>query len=36
MEKIIYKNGIIDLAQPRLGSKVIYKTDDIKSIYTCI
>ena len=28
MEKIIYKNGIIDLAQPRLGSKVIYKTDD--------
>ena len=27
-EKIIFTNGLIDLAQPRLGSKVIYKTDD--------
>ena len=27
-EKIIYTNGLIDLAQPRLGTKVIYKTDD--------
>ena len=26
--KIIYTNGLIDLAQPRLGSKVIFKTDD--------
>ena len=25
--KIIYTNGLIDLAQPRLGSKVILKTD---------
>jgi allantoicase len=27
-EKIIFTNGFIDLAQPRLGTKVIYKTDD--------
>ena len=27
-EKIIFANGLIDLAQPRLGTKVIYKTDD--------
>jgi allantoicase len=27
-EKIIFINGLIDLAQPRLGTKVIYKTDD--------
>ena len=27
-EKIIFTNGLIDLAQPRLGSKIIYKTDD--------
>lgn len=27
-EKIIFKNNIIDLAQPRLGSSVIYCTDD--------
>ena len=27
-KKIIYTNGLIDLAQPRLGSKVIFKTDD--------
>ena len=27
-EKIIFTNGLIDLAQPRLGSKVIFKTDD--------
>ena len=27
-EKIIFTNGLIDLAQPRLGSKVIYRTDD--------
>jgi len=27
-KKIIFKNGLIDLAQPRLGSKVIFKTDD--------
>ena len=27
-EKIIFTNGLIDLAQPRLGTKVIYKTDD--------
>ena len=24
-EKIIFTNGLIDLAQPRLGTKVIYK-----------
>ena len=27
-EKIIFTNGLIDLAQLRLGTKVIYKTDD--------
>ena len=27
-EKIIFTNGLIDLAQPRLGTKIIYKTDD--------
>ena len=27
-EKIIFTHGLIDLAQPRLGTKVIYKTDD--------
>ena len=27
-EKIIFTNGLIDLAQPRLGTKVIYNTDD--------
>jgi allantoicase len=27
-EKIIYTNGLIDLAQPRLGTKVVFKTDD--------
>ena len=29
-EKIIFTNGLIDLAQPRLGTKVIYKTDNIE------
>ena len=29
-EKIIFTNGLIDLAQPRLGTKVIFKTDDFK------
>ena len=27
-KNIIFTNGLIDLAQPRLGSKVIFKTDD--------
>ena len=27
-KKIIYTNGLIDLAQPRLGTKIIFKTDD--------
>ena len=27
-KKIIFTNGLIDLAQPRLGSRVIFKTDD--------
>jgi len=27
-KKIIYTNGLIDMAQPRLGSKVIFRTDD--------
>ena len=27
-DKVIYTNGLIDLAQPRLGSKIIFKTDD--------
>ena len=26
--KNIILNGLIDLAQPRLGTKVVYKTDD--------
>ena len=25
---IIYLNGLIDLAQARLGSKIVYKTDE--------
>ena len=27
-KKTIFTNGLIDLAQPRLGTKVIFKTDD--------
>jgi len=27
-EKIIFTNGLIDLAQPRLGTEVVFKTDD--------
>jgi allantoicase len=27
-DKIIFTNGLIDLAQPRLGTRVIFKTDD--------
>jgi allantoicase len=27
-KKIIFTDGLIDLAQPRLGSKIIFKTDD--------
>jgi allantoicase len=27
-EKIIFTDGLIDLAQPRLGTKVLFKTDD--------
>ena len=27
-KKIIFTHGLIDLAQPRLGSKIIFKTDD--------
>ena len=27
-KKIIFTNGLIDLTQPRLGTKVIFKTDD--------
>jgi allantoicase len=27
-EKIIFKNGLVDLAQPRLGTKIVFKTDD--------
>ena len=27
-KKIIFTNGLIDLAQPRLGTRVIFKTDD--------
>ena len=27
-EKIIFTNGLIDLAQPRLGTKIIFRTDD--------
>ena len=26
--KCIFLNGLIDLAQSRLGSKIVYKTDD--------
>ena len=26
--KVIFKNNLIDLAQPRLGTKIIFKTDD--------
>ena len=26
--KIIYLNGLIDLAQSRLGSKIVFKTDE--------
>jgi len=28
MKKIFFKNGMIDLAQARLGTKVVYKTDE--------
>ena len=28
MNKNIFLNGLIDLAQSRLGSKVVYKTDE--------
>ena len=28
MKKIFFKNGMIDLAQSRLGTKVVYKTDE--------
>ena len=28
MKKIILKNGMIDLAQSRLGTKIVYKTDE--------
>ena len=34
-KKIIFTNGLIDLAQPRLGSKVIFKTSS-KSVFTHI
>ena len=27
-QKIIYLNGLVNLAQTRLGSKIVYKTDD--------
>ena len=27
-ENLIFLNGLIDLAQSRLGSKIVYKTDD--------
>ena len=33
-KKIIYTNGLIDLAQPRLGSKIIFKTDDFLHLLT--
>ena len=26
--KIIYLNGLIDLAQSRIGSRIVYKTDE--------
>ena len=32
-EKIIFTHGLIDLAQPRLGTKVIYKTVSKNFIY---
>ena len=35
-EKIIFTNGLIDLAQPRLGTKVIYKTDDFLKSFKCL
>ena len=28
MKKIFFKNGMIDLAQSRLGTKVVYTTDE--------
>ena len=28
MKKIFFKNGMIDLAQSRLGTKIVYKTDE--------
>ena len=28
MKKVFFKNGLIDLAQARLGTKVVYKTDE--------
>ena len=28
-QKIIYLNGLVNLAQTRLGSKIVYKTDEI-------
>ena len=28
MKKVFFKNGMIDLAQARLGTKVVYKTDE--------
>ena len=28
MNKNIFLNGLIDLAQARLGSKIVYKTDE--------
>ena len=28
MKKIFFKNGLIDLAQSRLGTKIVYKTDE--------
>ena len=31
MKKIFFKNGMIDLAQSRLGTKIIYKTDEFFS-----
>ena len=27
-ENIIFLNGLIDLAQSRLGSKIVYRTDE--------
>ena len=28
MKKIFFKNGMVDLAQSRLGTKIVYKTDE--------